>query len=185
MCPPACCTYPLVACLPQSGLNAVWMQCGSATVVWPCMGQLANFTCRSCGLTGALPNSYFTANLTQLLLPHNQLSGPIAGPTAALTGPSRLRVLDVSYNSLSDIREPSFWGYVGKDLQKLFVQGNAFVDVALSGECVRSHRVRLTQHNCMPTALAATQAHMSDNHVVAHTLTAPSGPCHLILCCCV
>ena len=128
--------------LPQASLPSAWMECGSANMVYPCMSQLANLTCKACNLQGTLPTTWWSSNLQQLVLPDNFISGGLFGPANATdpkARPSMLQVLDVSYNKLNQIPDQAFWAYVGGSLQRLQMQGNRFPIVLLSGaqvECV-------------------------------------------------
>lgn len=98
------------------------------------MSQLANFTCRACGLTGTLPPSWLSANLQKLLLPSNQLNGALPAPPAdPKAPPCKLQVLELSYNKLDQVPEPAFWNHTRAGLQELYLQGNTFPLVPASG----------------------------------------------------
>lgn len=96
------------------------------------MPQLANVTCKSCGLSGSVPPGWLQT-LLQLVLPHNSISGPLYIPVGP---PSRLRLLDLSYNQLSQIPSGTFWSSVTR-LQSLSLQANTLVG-PLSGATGRA-----------------------------------------------
>lgn len=98
----------------------------------PCLSQLANFTCRACGLSGTIAPSWWSISLQQLLLPNNAFSGGLSGSTVA--NKSRLQVLDLSYNQLDQLPAASFWNATAFGLQRLHLQGNAFPMAPLSGK---------------------------------------------------
>lgn len=91
------------------------------------MSQLQNITCRSCGLSGVIPASLLSLQaIQQLVLPHNQLSGGLLGPAVPPSKPPSLRLVDLSYNMLSQVPDFAFWNSSGAGLQRLLLRANAF-----------------------------------------------------------